>query len=457
MVTRARVMPSAQPPRAEPMSPPHSGPRLPADTCWARQCTARARILHAAESVIASAGPRASLADIAAAAGILAGSLYHHFSSKEELLLELVQGFRADIDGVAKAALDDTDHRQASPFPAAIYDFGSAIARCAARHPAALQMSFFEAASANPSLSQLLSTRPTTLQYTMTQILAAGAANGLLRSPIALSAVADRICQSLMHVGLDVIRHTAAAEDVAALLCRIMTTGLSSRPPTDDELDSSAAFAAAEKAIGSWGEDSHVEVTGKSAYIHAVAREQFGRRGYEATTMRDIIEATALGPARVYSVVGSKDRLFRAIIEAFGRKAGGGFAEVLASDATAVEKLDALSWVNINAIDRFPHEWKIQLAWLRQHPPDTPEPGLAFAQRLDELESLLREGTRSHNLQAHTSSLEMLARCVIGVLWIPENLVHRLGRRAALRLARDTVIRGIADRSLTPTRGPART
>ena len=51
----------------------------------------------------------------------------------------------------------------------------------------------------------------------------------------------------------------------------------------------------------------------------------------------------------------------------------------------------------------------------------------------------------------------MLARCVMGVLWIPENLVHRLGRRAALRLARDTVIRGIADRSLTPTRGPART
>ncbi|UGT99163.1 TetR/AcrR family transcriptional regulator [Mycobacterium intracellulare] len=407
--------------------------------------------------MIASAGPRASLADIAAAAGILAGSLYHHFSTKEELLLELVQGFHADIDEVANAALDDTGHLHTGPFPAAIYDFGSAIARCAVRHPAALQMSFFEAPSANPSLAQLLSARPTTLQYTMTQILAAGVANGLLRSPVALSALADRICQSLMHVGLDVIRHNADAEDVATLLCRIMTTGLSTRAPTDDELDSSAAFAAAEKTIGSWGEDSHVEVTGESAYIHAVAREQFGRRGYEVTTMRDIIKASALGPARVYSVVGSKDKLFRSIMEAFGRKASGGFAEVLASDATAVEKLDALSWVNINAIDRFPDEWKIQLAWLRQHPPDTPEPGLAFAQRLDELESLLREGTRSHNLQAHTSSLEMLARCVIGVLWIPENLVHRLGRRAALRLARDTVIRGIADRSLTPTRGPART
>ena len=286
MVTRARVMRSAQPRRAEPMSPPHSGPRLPADTCWARQCTARARILQAAESVIASAGPRASLADIAAAAGILAGSLYHHFSTKEELLLELVQGFHADIDEVANAALDDTGHLHTGPFPAAIYDFGSAIARCAVRHPAALQMSFFEAPSANPSLAQLLSARPTTLQYTMTQILAAGVANGLLRSPVALSALADRICQSLMHVGLDVIRHNADAEDVATLLCRIMTTGLSTRAPTDDELDSSAAFAAAEKTIGSWGEDSHVEVTGESAYIHAVAREQFGRRGYEVTSAR---------------------------------------------------------------------------------------------------------------------------------------------------------------------------
>ena len=457
MVTRDRVMPSAQPPRAEPMSPPHSGPRLPADTCWARQCTARARILHAAESVIASAGPRASLADIAAAAGILAGSLYHHFSSKEELLLELVQGFRADIDGVAKAALDDTDHRQASPFPAAIYDFGSAIARCAVRHPAALQMSFFEAASANPSLSQLLSTRPTTLQYTMTQILAAGAANGLLRSPIAL------IGAGRSYLPKPDARRTrrhpphAAAEDVAALLCRIMTTGLSSRPPTDDELDSSAAFAAAEKAIGSWGEDSHVEVTGKSAYIHAVAREQFGRRGYEATTMRDIIKATALGPARVYSVVGSKT----GCSERSWRRSDAWPAGVSPKSWPATPPQSRSSMRSVGSTSTrstaSPTNGRFSSAWLRQHPPNTPEPGLAFAQRLAELESLLREGIRSHDLQAHTSSLEMLARCVMGVLWIPENLVHRLGRRAALRLARDTVIRGIADRSLTPTRGPART
>ena len=36
-------------------------------------------------------------------------------------------------------------------------------------------------------------------------------------------------------------------------------------------------------------------------------------------------------------------------------------------DSTTVEKLDALSWLNINALDQFPDEFRIQLAWLRQY------------------------------------------------------------------------------------------
>jgi hypothetical protein len=40
----------------------------------------------------------------------------------------------------------------------------------------------------------------------------------------------------------------------------------------------------------------------------------------------------------------------------------------------------------------------------------------------------------------------MLARCVLDVLWIPENIVRAAGRRAALVHARDTVLRGVAAR-----------
>ena len=47
-----------------------------------------------------------------------------------------------------------------------------------------------------------------------------------------------------------------------------------------------------------------------------------------------------------------------------------------------MEKLDALSWLNINALDRFPDEFRIQLAWMRQSPPDTADPGWSFSTRV---------------------------------------------------------------------------
>src|SRR5262245_52071019 len=50
----------------------------------------RSEILQTAAALIASSGLRTSLQEIADAAGILAGSLYHHFESKEAILIELI-------------------------------------------------------------------------------------------------------------------------------------------------------------------------------------------------------------------------------------------------------------------------------------------------------------------------------------------------------------------------------
>ena len=43
-------------------------------------------------------------------------------------------------------------------------------------------------------------------------------------------------------------------------------------------------------------------------------------------------------------------------------------------------ELDALSWVNTNALEHFGDEFRIQLAWMRQSPPNIPTPGPAFRQ-----------------------------------------------------------------------------
>jgi AcrR family transcriptional regulator len=409
--------------------------------------TRRTEILQTAASLIASSGLRTSLQEIADAAGILPGSLYHHFESKEAILVELVRRYHADLEHIGEIAHDRLDEPDSRPVSDKIVELGSAIARCAVQHRAALQMSFYEAPNANRELVELLQHPPTAVQQAMLQTLRAGRWSGYIRADIDLPTLSDRICQSMMHVGLDIIRHTAAADQAATLLCRIMLHGLASRHHSDDELNRSSAFAAAEAAIKTWADETESETNDKAAHVRAVARAEFGRKGYEVTTIRDIASAASLGTGTVYRLIGSKDELLASIMESFGKKAGGGFASVLRADATPIEKLDALTWVNINALDQFPDEWKIQLAWMRQSPPDTPNPGLLFTMRLRQLKSLLSEGIRSGDIRIDTPSLEMLSRCVMDVLWMPENIVRSEGKRSALTIARDTVVRGAAERA----------
>jgi AcrR family transcriptional regulator len=282
----------------------------------------------------------------------------------------------------------------------------------------------------------------------MLATLRAGRRKGTIRPGIDLSTLADRICQTMLHVGLDVIRHDAAADQVAAVLCRILLYGLASRPPGDADLDRSSALRAVNRVIETWSEGSDAGLDDKAAYVRGVARAEFGRRGYEATTLRDIASAAGLGTGSVYRLIGSKEELLASIMRSFGRKVAAGWIAALRSDATSIEKLDALSWVDINALDRFHDEFRIQLAWMRQSPPDTPNPGWSFTTRLRQLRSLLGEGIRSGEIRVDSPSAGMLARCVLDVLWIPENILRSAGKRAALVHARDTVLRGVTDRSV---------
>jgi len=62
------------------------------------------------------------------------------------------------------------------------------------------------------------------------------------------------------------------------------------------------------------------------------------------------------------------------------------------------------------------------------------------------MKSLLSEGIQSGEIRIEAPSTAMLARAVIGVQWIPENILRAIGTRAALVHARDTVLRGVAVR-----------
>jgi AcrR family transcriptional regulator len=407
----------------------------------------RSEILETAASLIASSGLRTSLQEIADAAGILPGSLYHHFESKEAILIELIRRYHADLDRIGETAQQKPAEPDGRTVAANIVELGSAIGRCAVRHRAALQLTFHEPpTSANHELVELARRPALAIQAAMLAALRAGRRSGYIRAGLDLPTLADRFCQSMLHVGLDVIRHDAPADRVAAILCQILLHGLASRVPSDAELDRSSALLAANRVIGTWGRSSEAGSDEKAAYVRSVARAEFGRRGYEATTIRDIASAAGLGTGTVYRLIGSKDELLASIMLSFGRKVAAGWIAAIRSDATPIEKLDALSWIDINALDQFQDEFKIQLAWLRQSPPDTPNPGWSFTTRLRQLRALLKEGIRSGEIRIGSPSTGMLARCVLDVLWIPENILRAAGRRAALIHARDTVLRGAADR-----------
>ena len=104
----------------------------------------RDEILDAASGVFASSGLRATLEEIAEASGIQPGSLYHHFDSKEAIVVELVKRYHADLDRQAEIAVKELRESPPGDVADRIAAYCSAIAQCAARHGAAVQFTFYD-------------------------------------------------------------------------------------------------------------------------------------------------------------------------------------------------------------------------------------------------------------------------------------------------------------------------
>src|SRR5262245_41072679 len=84
----------------------------------------RTEILDTAAELFASSGIRTSLKEIADACGILPGSLYHHFESKEALVIELVERYHADLDAIAETAVAALHTPHAAPIRDQILSLG---------------------------------------------------------------------------------------------------------------------------------------------------------------------------------------------------------------------------------------------------------------------------------------------------------------------------------------------
>ncbi len=238
---------------------------------------------------------------------------------------------------------------------------------------------------------------------------------------------------------------TPGEEQVPELRLRILLDGIATRAPSNAELDRSHAIQAVEKVIVGWEEEPD-DGDGRVQHLRGVARKEFGRRGYEATTMRDIAAAAGLSTGTVYRSFKSKDQLLLSIMRSYTERVKTAWESVLSTRSTPLEKLDGLMWANVHVMDRFSEEFRIQLAWLRQSPPNTPNLGLSFAWHLRQIKALLSEGERTESLRVEGRSAEIRARCVQEAIVFPPSIVGAAGPRAAQTLARDTVLRGAVPR-----------
>jgi AcrR family transcriptional regulator len=401
--------------------------------------TRREEILETAASMFASSGLRTSLRDIGDACGILPGSLYHHFESKEAIIVELVRRYRDDLDRIAKEALDGLHAPEQPSVETSVIALGEAIADCAVRHRAALLLSLYEPPTgAGAELVDLTRQAPTAIDAAMLEILRRGHSAGEIRPGIDLALLAERICQSMLHIGVGVF-HRTHVQQLPAQKCRVLLHGIAVHEPSDATLERSEAMQAARAAVAAWDEPDDDD---RVAHLRAIGRTEFGRRGYDATTMRDIAKAAAMSTGTVYRVFKSKDELLVAIMQTFADNVVAGWDAVVGSSSPPVEQLDALMWVNINLLDRFGEEFKIQLAWLRQSPPSDIELGLSFGKQLDQLKRVLTAGERAGELQVPGSPARLRAMSLYELIFTPENVVRHAGPTAAHALARETVLRG---------------
>jgi AcrR family transcriptional regulator len=202
---------------------------------------------------------------------------------------------------------------------------------------------------------------------------------------------------------------------------------------------------AARKVIATW---ANVEVADdRVVHVRTAARAEFGRRGYEATTIRDIAAAAGLSTGTVYRMFSSKDELLLSIMESYSDHFATAWDAVVRSGSSPLEQLDALMWVNINILDRFSEEFNIQLAWLRQSPPATLDLGLSLGRQLQQLKALLAAGAKAGEVYVEGATADARARSLYELMLTPENVVRTAGTRQALSLARDAVLRGAAPRS----------
>jgi AcrR family transcriptional regulator len=404
----------------------------------------RAEILETAARMFAISGMRTSLKEIGDECGILPGSLYFHFKSKEALIIELICRYQADLDRVAADALEQQRTAHPAPLRERVMQFGQAIAGCAVRHPAALLMTLYEPPTgASDELRRVVGQAPTAIHDAMLEILQSNReGRSRVRAGIDPALLGDRLCESMMRHGVADFQLGPQAKALPDLRCRILLNGLATSSPDNAALDTSPALRAVKEAASHWNDGEQDDE--RAAHLLRVARREFSRRGYGVTTLRDIAAASGISAGTAYRLFPSKENMLGAIIDNFETQRNAAWDAVLHSPSPPLEKLDALLALHVRLQERFSDEIRIQFRFVLETPLNKRR--IATPSRLHDLECLLEAGVQSGEIRPQDLPISLYARCVYEAFWTPEGMLRQAGPEASRDFARNTVLAGAFDR-----------
>jgi AcrR family transcriptional regulator len=378
--------------------------------------------------------------DVAAASGILAGSLYHHFESKEALAVELLQNYYADLDAAAaRSGSGDAD-----PL-AALRAFTAAISEVSFRHRAALQIRMFDAPSAaSSSLKTVIHAAPASLGRQWRTLIAKAVADGVISADIEPRLLRFVLYRVTMRAGLLgwSWRSTVGVEGVAGCIAAIVFDGLAAVPRAERE--AGPAIAAVDEAKARWAAETAGRLAGRRGAVLAAARDEFALRGFESTTMRDIADAAGVGASNLYRYFESKDSMITEILGDFSDQLLAAYREVIGAGASMTETLDAIVWLLQQASHQFGPEIEILQGFSR-----LVDLGLGeryeqgAGQRLVLLARLIENGVATGEF-ARVGEAELVATCVREIMWSPMRDIASVSPQRARKFFQRMVFAGAA-------------
>nr|WP_290367620.1 TetR/AcrR family transcriptional regulator [Rhodococcus spelaei] len=382
-----------------------------------------------------------TMSDIADAVGILPGSLYHHFESKEAAAVAILDEFNEDMHGLA-VQLRRSGHSSKNP-EARLRELCSTATSLAQRHATAVRLRAFDPpTSSSDRFRAAIHYRPAGLYRlwrSAADDLAATVPDeyfdpGMLAHALqvaSIAAVTDR-------------PSTIDSQESSRIFCDSLLYGVVEDCPDDADLDTSAPMAAVRELVAEWTLPSATDDI--RGVIIAAARTEFARRGFANTTVRDVSDAAGVPMGTIYRRIDSMEALFVEIAQNYSDQVDRALHAALTTDPSAkAATLDALSFVTANANKKFREETSMMaLAWSQgtegQSSFDRTYRKSA-SERMSMLVEILANGFDDGTLRTACSPA-VFAPHLRTMLWIPFDDHDRASMKRIRRFTRGHLLRG---------------